>query len=100
METNYGKTVLVTGASSGIGFELARCFARESYHIIMVAHHQGKLHEAAQQLQREYMGAQISTIDIDLSKDHAANRLFNEVQQRGIALDVLVNNAGFGEYGP
>lgn len=100
METNYGKSVLITGASSGIGLELARCFARESYHIIMVAHHQGKLYEAAQQLQREYMGAQISTIDIDLSKDHAADRLFNEVQQRGIQLDVLVNNAGFGEYGP
>ena len=100
METNYGKTVLITGASSGIGLELARCFARESYHIIMVAHHQGKLHEAAQQLQREYMGAQISTIDLDLSRDFAADRLFKEVQQRGIQLDVLVNNAGFGEYGP
>ena len=100
METNYSKTVLITGASSGIGFELARCFARESYHIIMVAHHQGKLYEAAQQLQREYLGAQISTIDIDLSKDYAADRLFNEVQQRGIQVEVLVNNAGFGEYGP
>lgn len=99
METMTNKTVLITGASSGIGFELARCFARDQYHIIMVAHHQGKLHQAAQQIQQEFSGAQVNTIDLDLSKDNAAERLFNDVQQRGWQVEVLVNNAGFGEYG-
>lgn len=99
METMQLQTVLITGASSGIGFELARLFARDHYHLILVAHHVDKLDHAAQQLQGEFAGVRLHTIAIDLSKDDAPEKLFAHVQQQGWSLDVLVNNAGFGEYG-
>ncbi|QMU26828.1 SDR family NAD(P)-dependent oxidoreductase [Adhaeribacter radiodurans] len=99
METVQNQTVLITGASSGIGFELARLFARDNYHIIMVAHHVDKLDHAAWQLQSEFSNVRLNTIAIDLSKDDAPSRLFNHVQQQGWQINVLVNNAGFGEYG-
>lgn len=99
METMQHQTVLITGASSGIGYELARLFARDNYHLLLVAHHISKLESAAQSIQREFSGAQVNTIGIDLSKDGAPDRLFAHVQQQGWQVDVLVNNAGFGEYG-
>ena len=100
METKTESTALITGASSGIGFELARCFARDGYNLLMVAHYRGKLQDAANKIQQEFPSVQVDTIALDLSKDNAPEKLFNEVQQRGRQLDVLVNNAGFGEYGP
>ena len=100
MENVTGKIALITGASSGIGFELTRCFARDNYQVIMVAHFRGKLQEAAKQIQQEFPDVQVNTIAIDLSKDDSPEKLFKEVQQHGWQLDVLVNNAGFGEYGP
>jgi len=99
MENQSGKIALITGASSGIGFELTRCFARDNYQVIMVAHFRGKLQEAAQQIQQEFPDVQVNTIAIDLSKDNSPDKLYKEVQQHGWQLDVLVNNAGFGEYG-
>ncbi|MDQ4141865.1 MAG: SDR family NAD(P)-dependent oxidoreductase, partial [Bacteroidota bacterium] len=99
METVQNQTVLITGASSGIGYELARLFARDNYHVIMVAHHVDKLDHAAWQLQSEFSGVRLNTIALDLSKDDAASRLFDHVRQQGWQIDVLVNNAGFGEYG-
>ncbi|QNF35298.1 SDR family oxidoreductase [Adhaeribacter swui] len=99
METVQNQSVLITGASSGIGFELARLFARDNYHIIMVAHHVDKLDHAAWQLQSEFSNVRLNTIAIDLSKDDAPNRLFDHVQQQGWQINVLVNNAGFGEFG-
>jgi len=100
MENQSGKTALITGASSGIGFELTRCFARDNYQVIMVAHFPEKLQEAARQIQQEFPNVLAHTIAVDLSKDNAPDKLFEEVQQHGWQLDVLVNNAGFGEYGP
>jgi len=100
MENKTGQTVLITGASSGIGYELARCFARDHYNIIMVAHYANKLREAAERLQEEFQHVNIHHIAADLSKDNAPEKVFAEVQQQGWQLDVLVNNAGFGEYGP
>ncbi|PSR54283.1 short-chain dehydrogenase [Adhaeribacter arboris] len=99
METVQSQTVLITGASSGIGYELARLFARNNYHLIMVAHHVDKLDQAAWQLQSEFSGVRLNTIAIDLSKDDAPSRLFDHVRQQGWQVNVLVNNAGFGEYG-
>ncbi|MDB5261319.1 MAG: hypothetical protein JWQ14_600 [Adhaeribacter sp.] len=99
MENQTGTSVLITGASSGIGYELARCFAREHFHIIMVAHHEQKLREAAERLELEFQHVPIDTIAADLTRDNAPDEIFAEVQRRRWQVEVLVNNAGFGEYG-
>ncbi|MGV3587506.1 MAG: SDR family NAD(P)-dependent oxidoreductase [Adhaeribacter sp.] len=100
MENKTGQTVLITGASSGIGYELARCFARDHFEIIMVAHHEKKLREAAEQLQQEFQHVNIHNLAADLTRDDAPQKVYAEVQRNGWQVDVLVNNAGFGEYGP
>lgn len=96
---NQDKTVLITGASSGIGFELTRCFAREGYRIVMVAHYQGKLEEAAQRLRNEYPSVVFITIPCDLSVPGSPEQVFEETQRRQLDIDILVNDAGFGEHG-
>lgn len=93
------KTALITGASSGIGFELARCFARDGYRLILVARHAQDLNESAKALQSEF-GAQIEIIPCDLSTHEGPQQLYAETKRLGYQVDVLVNDAGFGEYGP
>jgi uncharacterized protein len=99
MENNTGKTVLITGASSGIGYELARLFARDQYQLILVAHYAGKLREAANNLRQEFPDLRLDLIPADLSKPGAAAKIFTQLQEQGSEIDILVNNAGFGEYG-
>lgn len=94
------QTVLITGASSGIGYELARCFARDHHEIIMVAHYVNKLRKAAERLQQEFQDVTLHLLATDLSKDNAPQEVFADVQRLGLQVDILVNNAGFGEYGP
>jgi uncharacterized protein len=92
------QTALITGASGGIGLELATVFAREKYDLILVARSGGRLNEIAEQLKRQY--DTISTVIVaDLGQTDAPAKLYAEVQARGLVVDVLVNNAGFGLYG-
>ena len=100
MDTSSGKTALITGASSGIGYELTRCFAQDGHNVIMVANHEDKLQQAAQQISTEFPLIRVETVSVDLSRDGAADRLYSEVQDKGLQVDFLVNNAGFGEKGP
>jgi len=100
MENSSGKTALITGASSGIGYELTKCFAQDGHSVIMVAHQEDKLQQAAQQIRTEFPLVQVEAISIDLSKDGAADRLYSQVQDRGLQVEYLVNDAGFGERGP
>ena len=93
------QTVLITGASSGIGYELARCFARDNYKIVLVAHYAGKLEEAARKLQSEFPTCEFISIPCDLSKAGSPDELFAETEKRNLQIDILVNNAGFGEHG-
>jgi hypothetical protein len=99
MTATSNKTALITGASSGIGLELTRCFARDGHNVIMVAHHEDKLENAVQQIKSEFPNVQVESIACDLSKDGAAAQLYADVQGRGIQVEFLVNNAGFGERG-
>lgn len=93
------QTVLITGASSGIGFELARCFARDQYRLILSARPGGELAEAAQKLQQEFAGVQTIVIPADLSTHEGPMQLYEETQRQGLQVDILVNDAGFGEAG-
>ncbi len=92
------KTALITGASSGIGYELARLFARDGYNLVLVARSGDELNKIAAQLTSEH-GISVKVIAKDLSAATSPQKIFEEVQAEGIVIDILVNNAGFGTYG-
>ena len=92
------ETVLITGASSGIGLELARCFAADKSRLVLVARNTEALQSLAEELQRAH-GIQATVLTADLSRPETPARVFNELQQAGVTVDVLVNNAGFGAQG-
>lgn len=91
-------TVLITGASSGIGWEFALLFAEADYHVIGVARNEVKLKEL-QHIIKEKYGAKFDYIAKDLIQPNAVNDLMNELKEKAITIDCLVNNAGFGLYG-
>lgn len=90
------KIALITGATSGIGKELAKCFVINGYNIIIVARDEKALRATADEFRKQY-GAEIAIIQADLSIPGAAEKVYASLN--GKALDVLVNNAGFAEYG-
>lgn len=92
------QTVLITGATSGIGFELARNFAQQSFHLVLVARNAEDLEETARLMAREG-AAEVTIIPADLSEPDAAQNVYNQTKLMGIEVDMLVNNAGTGEYG-
>ncbi len=89
---------LITGASGGIGYELAKLFARDHYNLVLVARSADKLNQVAGELQSQF-GITVKTVALDLAEAPAPKFLFDQLQREGIAVDVLVNNAGFGGYG-
>lgn len=96
---NNNKTVLVTGASSGIGLEFAKLFAKDGYHIVLTARDEQKLNEIAHQLKAQY-SVDVTILARDLSLSDAAEELTAEIMAKGIEIDILINNAGFAAYGP
>ncbi|MGA9118584.1 MAG: SDR family oxidoreductase [Bacteroidota bacterium] len=90
---------LITGASSGIGKALADVFASEGYQLILVARTESALVQISRSVESTY-GRHAEVIVKDLSERAAAETIFRIVQEQGISLDVLVNNAGLGDYGP
>jgi short-subunit dehydrogenase len=91
-------TALITGASSGIGLELARIFASNRYDLVLVARNEAKLLELAREC--ESSGVHAYVIAADLSKADAPRSIVEGVGRLGLEIDVLVNNAGYGLYGP
>jgi short-subunit dehydrogenase len=91
-------TALVTGASGGIGLELARLFAKGGHDLILVARSEPKLKELAQYLGGMYHG-RVEVIPADLTDPEVPEALMGEIASRGLAVDVLVNNAGAGYSG-
>ncbi|HEX3584272.1 MAG TPA: SDR family oxidoreductase [Thermoanaerobaculia bacterium] len=87
------RTALITGASSGIGLELARLFAADKWDVALVARSEGKLNELAAELQRAH-GIKPRVIAADLAKPDAPAQIIEAL--KGVEIDALVNNAGFG----
>jgi short-subunit dehydrogenase len=84
---------LITGASSGIGRELAKVFAAKGFDLVVVARHRGPLAELGKELAREHR-SRVAVMPMDLTAASAPRKLFAAVARRGLAVDVLVNNAG------
>jgi short-subunit dehydrogenase len=91
-------TTLVTGASSGIGEALALALGARAVHMVLVARSADRLEALKRRI--EDAGGSASVIVADLSKAGAAQRLHDDVRRQGLAVDTLVNNAGFGYHGP
>lgn len=93
------KTVLVTGASSGIGLELSKIFARNNYNLIMISQNEENLKTAKALVCKENCEVQVITIAKNLSNQSAAEEIFNYTEKNNIQIDILVNNAGVQVYG-
>jgi uncharacterized protein len=93
-----GQTALVTGASGGIGLDLAECFARDGYDLVLTARSGDALAQAAERLARQH-GVSATSIALDLGTTGGGKRLAEQVAERGLTVDVLVNNAGYGHAG-
>ncbi|GAB2570433.1 SDR family NAD(P)-dependent oxidoreductase [Spirosoma areae] len=99
METQQNaKTALITGASSGIGRELTRLFAKDGYNLVLVGRDEDTLEQQAGNFQNQY-GTQTTILSKDLSDPKAPDEIYAETNEKGLQIDVLVNDAGFGEYG-
>jgi hypothetical protein len=92
------KTALVTGASGGIGYELAKLFAKDRYDLVLVARSNDTLNQFAGELRQQF-GVRVKTVSLDLATAPAGKILFDHLEGEKIAVDVLVNNAGFGVFG-
>jgi len=92
-------TALVTGASSGIGRELAICCARGGFDLVLVARSGGKLRSLADEIAGRY-SVKARVLEADLGHRQAPERIEREISSEGVELSVLVNNAGFGANGP
>lgn len=93
-----GKWALVTGASSGLGVDFARVLASQTCNLVITARREERLHNLQEELGRDH-GIDVVVMPTDLARSGAPEALLSEINQSGIKLDVLVNNAGFGVYG-
>jgi uncharacterized protein len=91
-------TALITGASSGIGAAFADALAKQGMSVVLVARSEDRLQRLAHTLQTQY-GIRADVIVQDLTKPDAATAVYQAVESLGVAVDLLINNAGFGDYG-
>lgn len=89
---------LITGASSGIGYEMAKVFAKHKHNLILVARQEDSLKRLAELLTRE-QGVKVHVITMDLANPEAASELYEKVKKLDLEVDTLINNAGFGYVG-
>jgi uncharacterized protein len=91
-------TALITGASNGIGLELAKVHAAQGDNLVLVARNLGKLNEIKSELEKQY-NIKVYNIGKDLSQPNAAQEVYDETSRQHIQVDYLINNAGFGDFG-
>ena len=97
MASNEIRYTLITGASTGIGYELAKLFARYNHNLILVARNKSKLETVKNELSKYNLDIKI--LSADLSKSEDIENIFNFVERNKINIDILVNNAGIGSFG-
>ncbi len=93
------ETVLITGASGGIGCEIAHIFAQKKYRLILVARNKEKLEKIAEEFSIKYSHSQVIVYATDLSIIENIENLYSFTLEKSLKVDILINNAGFGEYG-
>lgn len=93
-----GQVALVTGGSTGIGVDLADCLARDGYDLILAARSKPALDQVADRLSSSH-GVKVTTFAIDLGVHGAGTELAKAIGAAGLSVDVLVNNAGYGQAG-
>jgi uncharacterized protein len=93
-----GSTCLITGASSGIGADIARELARRGHGVTLVARREERLQELAEELEGRH-GVRVETIECDVTDSDGRDALRAQLDERGLTVEVLVNNAGFGSGG-
>lgn len=89
---------LITGASNGIGLELAKIHASKGGDLVLVARNKARLEELKFELENRYK-VKVHTIGKDLSAINAAKEVYDETMQHNLRIDYLINNAGFGDFG-
>ena len=99
LRRHRGETVLITGASSGIGRELARQFAGDGADLVLIARSEDRLRDLAGELTAEY-GVTVEVVPADLSQPGSPDQIVETLARQQTDVDVLVNNAGFGARGP
>jgi len=92
------QTALITGASSGIGAAFAEELAKQQTNLVLVARSEDKLNQLADRL-RQIAPIQVEVLVADLTQTGANQAIFDQVSQKGLTIDLLINNAGFGDYG-
>lgn len=98
--TEHPHTTLVTGASSGIGEQFALQLGRRGHNLVLTARSEGRLHDLAGRVRAENPGIDVEVIAADLAEPGSAAALTAELATRGVGVDMLINNAGFGSHNP
>jgi short-subunit dehydrogenase len=92
------KVGLITGAASGIGYEMAKLLIQDSYHLVLIDKNASKLKEIQTNFTSRY-GKEVQIMEKDLSRANVADEIFQELSHQQIEVDLLVNNAGYGVFG-
>lgn len=96
-KTESRSHVLITGATAGIGYEIARLFAIDGYNLILIARDKDRLAKVKEQL--EIYNINVDILSVDLSVDKACEKVFTFVDEKNLTVDILINNAGIGSFG-
>ncbi len=91
------ETVLITGATNGIGLELAKIFAGKKYNLVLVARNKKRLLKMKQSFEKKFK-IEVMVLSKDLTKEKAAKEIYDAVTDKQKQIDILINNAGFGDF--